>query len=146
MDACRYGRFGGSRIEHLRDVRVVHHRQRLSLGFEPGDDLPRVHAQLDDLERDAAANWFFLLGHIDHAAAPFADLLEKFVMADVVAGFFGKRSARRQVAALTGRQDACRHFFGGSFFGGQAELEQAREAMAARRVSAQFRATARAFS
>jgi hypothetical protein len=32
-----------------------------------------VHAQLDDLERDAAAHRFLLLGHIDHAAAAFAD-------------------------------------------------------------------------
>ena len=39
----------------LRDVRVVHQRQRLPLGLEAGDDLPRVHAQLDDLERDAGA-------------------------------------------------------------------------------------------
>jgi hypothetical protein len=26
-------------IEHLGDVRVVHHRQRLSFGLEPGNDL-----------------------------------------------------------------------------------------------------------
>ena len=73
------------RIEHLGDVRMIHHRQRLALGFEAGDDLLGVHAQLDDLERDAAAHRFLLLGHVDHAAAAFADFLEQFVAADAVA-------------------------------------------------------------
>ena len=44
----------------------------------------RVHAQLDDLERDAAAHRLLLLGHVDHAAAAFADLLEQLVAADPV--------------------------------------------------------------
>ena len=34
---------------------MVHHRQRLPLGVEACDDLLGVHAELDDLERDAAA-------------------------------------------------------------------------------------------
>ena len=78
---------GGARVEHLGDVRMVHHRQRLALGFEAGDDRLGVHAQLDDLERDAAAHRFLLLGHVNHAAAAFADFLEQFVAADPVAGF-----------------------------------------------------------
>ena len=53
VGAARVGRPG---IEHAGDVRVVHQRQGLPLGFEPGDDLPGIHARLDDLERDAAAN------------------------------------------------------------------------------------------
>ena len=65
---------------------MVHHRQRLPLGLEAGDDLLGVHAELDDLERDAAAHRFLLFGHIDDAAAAFADLLEQFVAADAVAG------------------------------------------------------------
>ncbi len=68
-----------ARIEHLGDVRMIHHRQRLPLGLEPGDDLLGVHAQLDDLERHAAAHRFGLLGHIDHAAAAFAHALQQFV-------------------------------------------------------------------
>jgi len=67
---------------------MLHHRQRLALSFEAGDDLPGVHAQLDDFERNAAANRFFLFRHIDDAAPAFADLLEEFVVADAVAGFF----------------------------------------------------------
>ena len=35
----------------------------------------RVHARLDDLERDPAADRLGLLGHVDDAHAPFADLL-----------------------------------------------------------------------
>ena len=51
-----------------------------------------VHAQLDDLERDAAADRFFLLGHVNDAAAAFADLLQQFVAADPVAGLFSYRN------------------------------------------------------
>ena len=47
-------RLGGSGVEHFGDVGMVHHRQRLPLGFEPGDDLLCVHAQLDDLQGDLA--------------------------------------------------------------------------------------------
>ena len=54
----KYGRpdVGRAGVEHLGDVRMVHHRQRLPLGLEAGDDLPRVHARLDDLQRDPAAD------------------------------------------------------------------------------------------
>src|SRR5207249_3881080 len=62
-----------------------HQRQSLALGFEAGDDLFGVHAQLDDLERQAPLDRLRLLGHIDHAAAAFADLLEELVASDVVA-------------------------------------------------------------
>jgi hypothetical protein len=62
-----------ARVEHLGDVRMIHHRQRLPLRLEAGDDLLGVHAQLDDLERHAAADGFGLLRHVDHAAAAFAE-------------------------------------------------------------------------
>ena len=54
----KYGRPSsvGAGVEDLRDVRVVHQRQRLPLGLEARDHLTRVHAQLDELERDAAAD------------------------------------------------------------------------------------------
>ena len=71
---------------------MVHQRQRLALGLEPGDDLPGVHAKPDDLERDPAADGFFLLGHVDRAAAALADLLEELVAADHAArGVFRRR-------------------------------------------------------
>ena len=54
----KYGRpdVGGAAVEHLGDVGMVHERQRLPLGLEAGDDLPRVHARLDDLQRHLAAD------------------------------------------------------------------------------------------
>ena len=76
-------------VEHLGDIGMVHERQRLALGLEPGDDLLGVHAQLDDLEGDPAADGLLLLGQIDHPAAALADLLEQLVAANLVAGFLG---------------------------------------------------------
>jgi hypothetical protein len=67
---------------------MVHERQRLALGLEPGDDLPRVHAELDNLERHPAADRFLLLGHVNDAAAAFANLLKQFVASDSVARLF----------------------------------------------------------
>ena len=36
----RPARFGRARIQHLGDVGMIHHRQRLPFRLEPGDDLP----------------------------------------------------------------------------------------------------------
>ncbi len=58
---------------------------------------------------DPALNRFGLLGHINHTAAAFANLLEQFVTADAVAGFFG------WVFGKTSRAARTRHpRFGGS--------------------------------
>ena len=51
---------------------MVHQRQRLALGLEPSYDAPRIHTELDDFERDAAAHRFLLLGHIDDPATTLA--------------------------------------------------------------------------
>src|SRR6185369_3612229 len=79
---CRAG------VMHLGDVRVVHHRQRLPLGFEATDHLAGVHARPDHLERDAAADWPLLLGEEHDAEATFADLLEQLVSSDGRAGVY----------------------------------------------------------
>ena len=79
-------------VEHLGDVGVVHHRQGLPLGLEPGDDLLGVHARLDDLQRHPAADRVRLLGHEDDAHAAFADLLQQLVGADDRAGAFGSEA------------------------------------------------------
>jgi len=75
---------------------MFHHRQRLTLGLETGDDILGVHAELDDFHCDAAANRFFLFGHVNHAAAAFAKPLKQFVAGDarVPALFVGKFRAR----------------------------------------------------
>ena len=80
----KYGRpvVGRAGVEHPGDVGVVHHRQRLALGLEARDHLPRVHAELDDLERDLAADGLALLGHEDRAEAALAELSQELVAAD----------------------------------------------------------------
>ena len=79
---------------------MVHHRQRLPLGLEAGDHLPRVHARLDDLQRHPPLDRLGLLGHVDHAHAPFADLLQQLVGADFRAGFLGNRAIAVGTVAL----------------------------------------------
>ena len=81
-------RLGRPGVEHLGDVRVVHQGQGLPLGLEAGDHLPGVHARLDDLQGHLAADRLLLRGHVDHAHAPFADLLQELVAADLGAGLF----------------------------------------------------------
>src|ERR1035441_6834345 len=80
----------GAGIEYLGNIGVVHERQSLSFGFKPGDDLPGIHAQLDDLEGDPAADGFLLLGHIDHPAPAFANLLQELVAPNPLAGLVGR--------------------------------------------------------
>ncbi len=89
-DEVRPAGFSGPGIQNFRDVWMIHQRQRLTLGFEAGDDLLGVHAQLDHLERHAAVNRLFLFGHVNHTATALADLLKQFVSSDLVAGFFGE--------------------------------------------------------
>ena len=83
--------FRGPGVEHTGDVDMVHHRQGLPLGLEAGNDLPRIHARLDDLESDLSLDGAALLGHKDGAHAAFANLLQQLVWADLAAGAFGDR-------------------------------------------------------
>src|SRR5262245_12762999 len=87
--------FSRARVENFGDVWMIHHREGLALCFETGDDTPGVHAELDDFESDASADWFLLLSHINNAATTFAELLEKFVAADFVAGLFSNGKCNR---------------------------------------------------
>ena len=100
-------------VEHLGDVGMVHDRQRLPLGLEAGDHLPRVHARLEDLQGHLAADRLRLLGHEDDAEAAFADLLQQLVRADHRAGAFGDRrlidGGSRRRAALAAMDAAHRH-------------------------------------
>ena len=73
----------------MGDVRVVHHRQGLAFGLEAGDHLAGVHPRLDDLQGHFSVHRLLLLGHVDHAHAAFADLLQELVAADGRAGAFG---------------------------------------------------------
>src|SRR6266853_1478056 len=80
----------GAAIEYLRNAGMIHQSECLPFRLEPGDNTFSVHARFDDLERDATADRFFLVGHVHHAATAFADLLEEFVTADYGARAFVK--------------------------------------------------------
>ena len=74
-------------VEDLGDVRVIHHGQRLPLLLEAGDDFLRVHAHLDDLQRDAAFHRLHLIRHPDGAEASLAQWLQELVRPDALAAF-----------------------------------------------------------
>src|SRR5205814_2017691 len=56
--------------------------QGLPLRLEPGNNLTRIHARLDDLQRDLALNRDRLLCQENDAHAPFADLLDELARSD----------------------------------------------------------------
>ena len=97
-----------SSVENLGDVGMRHHRQRLPLRFEAGDDFLRVHPRLDDLQRDLAADGFLLLGDVDDSHPSFAQLLADFVGADLRAGAFDRRRARDRTASVANRLQVIR--------------------------------------
>ena len=70
---------------------MIHQRQCLPLLFEARDDLASVHAELDDLQRDASRDRLLLFGEEHRAEATLADLLEQQVRADARAGTFTDR-------------------------------------------------------
>ncbi len=88
-DEVRPPGFGAAAVQHRGDALVVHQGQGLPLGLEAGDDLPGVHARLDDLQGDFAFDRLLLHGHVDHAHAAVADLVDQLVAADLHAGLFG---------------------------------------------------------
>ena len=78
-------------VEHLGDIGVVHQGQRLTFRLEPRDHLSGVHARLDDFQGDDPAHGLHLLGHVNNAEAPLADLLQELVGTDKPARFFKHR-------------------------------------------------------
>src|SRR5262249_22016863 len=73
---------GGSSVQHLGDVGMVHQRQRLALRFEAADNFLRIHASLDNLERDFALYWFGLLRQENSAKPSLSEPLEQLVTTD----------------------------------------------------------------
>ncbi len=98
---------------------MVHQRQRLPLRLKVGDHLRRVHARLDDLQRDHPPNRLLLLGHPDDAHPALADLLEQLVRPDPRAGPLGQRRHGVRVEPLAGGQ------YGQAGFPGRGPLEEA---------------------
>ena len=64
---------------------MIHQRQRLSLGFKPRGCLLGIHPGLMTFKRHATTHRLGLVA-MYHATAAFAELLEKFVATDAVAG------------------------------------------------------------
>ncbi len=69
----KYGRpsIGRAGLEYLGDVGMVHHRQGLAFSLEAGDDPFGVHAELNNLNRNPAADRLFLFSHIHHTEPAF---------------------------------------------------------------------------
>ncbi len=65
------------------NVRVVHQSQRLALGLEARNDLPRVHPGFDDLERHLTAHRLALFRqpHLPHPAR--ADPLQQTIRSNL---------------------------------------------------------------
>ena len=78
-DEERPAEFGRAAVKHRGDIRMIHHRQGLALRFEAGQDLARVHARFDQLDRDLAANGLRLLRQPDAPHPAGADVLEQRV-------------------------------------------------------------------
>ncbi len=79
-------------VEHLGDVGMVHHRQRLPLLLESLEHGFRVHPGDDQLERDPALDRLGLLGGPDLSHAAFADFLpERVTTRDDDAGLVVRR-------------------------------------------------------
>jgi hypothetical protein len=91
----RPARLGRAGVQDLGDVRMVHERQSLPLGLEPRDDFPRIHAGLDDLECDPAADGVLLLGDEHEPKSTLTDLLQQLVGADVAARPLGDGLVQR---------------------------------------------------
>ena len=76
---------------------MIHQRQGLPLGLEPGDDVLGAHPGLDELDRHQPLDWLGLLGHPDRAHAALADLLHELVPArQGDAGPLGRGGLRRR--------------------------------------------------
>jgi hypothetical protein len=83
---------------------MIHERQRLALGLESRHDLPRVHARLDDFQRDAPPHGLQLFGHEDRAEPALADLPNQTVRPNLAAQRFrtGAGGSRAYFSAIRG--------------------------------------------
>src|SRR5262249_42876079 len=84
-------RSGLAAVENAGNVGVIHEGQGLALGLKASHHLAGVHARLEDLERDSAADRLLLLGQEDDAEAALADLLQQLLRADDRAGALAER-------------------------------------------------------
>ncbi len=76
-EGAAVGRRAG--VEDAGDVGVFHQGQGLALRLEAGQDVARVHPRLDQFQGHLTADRPELLGEVDRAHAPLADLLADLV-------------------------------------------------------------------
>ena len=76
---------------------MVHQGQGLPLSLESGDYLVGIQTGPDDLQGHSSPDWTFLLGHVHNAHAPFADLSQELVGADVRGQHSGERLCGREI-------------------------------------------------
>ena len=88
--------FGSAGVEHPGNVGMVHHCKGLPFRFEAGNDLLRIHSQLDDLQRDVASHWQLLIGQEDGAKPALPDHFDELVRSD--------SGAQKPLRAAIGRQ------------------------------------------
>ena len=107
---------GLSAVEDAGNVGMLHQCQRLPLGFEAGDHLPRIHAGLDDLDGDAPPNRRLLLGQVDDAEAALAKRFQQPIRAKDRSRSFsdrrlGEQADRRLFQKGTGSEVIVDQFF-----------------------------------
>jgi hypothetical protein len=73
----------GAGVEQPRDAGVVHPVQRFALGAEARQDVARVHARVEHLDRDFALDRLLLLGAVDRAEAAAAEQFGQHVVAEL---------------------------------------------------------------
>ena len=78
---------GGSGIEDLSDVRMVHEGEGLAFRLEAREDVFEVHARLQHLESDASSNGPVLVRQIDHAEPTTTQLFHESIGVDLTADF-----------------------------------------------------------
>ena len=83
-DEVRPAAFSRAGVEHPGDTRMVHHRQRLPLGLEPGDELAGVHPELEHFQRNAAGDGRGLLCGVNRAHPALAEDLQDVVRTDAL--------------------------------------------------------------
>src|SRR5437773_2276256 len=96
-DEVRAAGFGRTRVENLRNIRMVHHRQRLAFSLKSSDNTVGIHPRFNNLERDSSVDGLLLFSHENDAASSLTNLLQQFVAADSIARLLA--SERSQLAS-----------------------------------------------
>src|SRR5436309_7087055 len=87
-DEVRAAGIGCCGIEDTGNMRMIHEGEGLALVLEARDDLPCVHAELNDFEGDLAPDGGELLSQVNDATAAFAEFLDEQIGTDLVPSFF----------------------------------------------------------